>query len=394
MLGALLAWEGGSGRGHVIPLRTVAEAVSDRFTFDAALCQLDFKDELAAFCEPVQGPWLPFSGEYRQSQGNPPSATWGEFLADIGFRRPEILRESIGWWQGVMRECEISLVIGDQAPCALLAARGLGIPSVAIGGGYWLPPSNMETFPVLLPRFSRLLYDEAETVEIINSVVPEFGVPKLTRLPEVYTASDQLVFSLDMLDPYTEWRTQPLLPPIIGGTPEPAGDGDEVFIYFSTSEKSDPGLMEAIGSLGVPVRAFIPGIDDGLAADLARRGVRVERSAVPVELIAERSRLMINAAQHGTLCLGLAAGLPQVAVPQQREQLYNAEAAEWRGVLVNVGKEDRSAERFRSIVLDAYEDAALARRARDMAEELRPHFQQNRRKLIRRRIAAVMDYTV
>lgn len=394
MLGALLAWEGGSGRGHVVPLRTIAEAFSDRFNFDAALCKLEHKNELAAFCEPVQGPWLPYSGEYRKSQGNPVAATWGEFLADIGFRRPEILRESIGWWQGVMRECDISLVIGDHAPCALLAARGLGIPSVAIGGGYWLPPSNMETFPVLLPRYSRFLYEEAETVDIINSVVLEFGIPKLQHLPEVYAASDQLVFSLDMLDPYSEWRAQPLLPPIIGGTAEPAPGGDEIFIYFSTSEKSDPGLMEAIGSLGVPVRAFIPGIEDRAADHLTRRGVIVERSAVPVDLIARRSRLMVNAAQHGTLCLGIAAGLPQVAVPQQREQVYNAEAAERRGVLVNVEKRDRDAERFRSIVLDAYEDAGLARRAGDLAEELRPHFQQNQRKLIRRRIAAVMDYRV
>lgn len=394
MLGALLAWEGGSGRGHVVPLRTVAEAVRDRFSFDAALCRLDFKDELAGLCNPVQGPWLPFSGEYRKSRGNPRTSTWGELMGDSGFRRPEILRESIGWWQGVMRECDTSLLIADNAPCALLAARGLGIPSVAIGGGYWTPPPNMDTFPVLLPRYSTRIYDEAEIVETINSVVPEFGVPKLERLPEVYTASDQLVFSLEMFDPYIEWRTQPLLAPIVGGTPEPASGGDEIFVYFSTTEKSDPGLMEAIGNLGVPVRAFIPGIEDPMAEDLARRGVHVERSPVPVDLVAKRTRLMVNAAQHGTLCLGLASGLPQVSVPQQREQQFNAEAAERLGVLVCVDDADRDAERFRSIVLDAYEDAAMAQRAKDLADELRPRFQENQRKLIRRRIAAVMDYRV
>lgn len=391
MLGALLAWEGGSGRGHVVPLRTVAEAVRDRFTFDAALCRLDFKDELSGLCNPVQGPWLPFSGEYRKARGGPITSTWGEFMGDIGFRRPEILRESIGWWQRVMRECEISLLIADNAPCALLAARGLGIPSVAIGGGYSVPPANMETFPILLPRHSMRIYDEAEIVDTINSVVPEFGVPKLQRLPEVYACSDQLVFTLEMLDPYTEWRSQPLLPPIIGGTPETAADGDEIFIYFSSTEKSDPRLMEAIGGLGVPVRAFIPGIDDQAAADLTRRGVHVERSAVPIDLVAKRSRLMVNAAQHGTLCLGIASGLPHVSVPQHREQQFNAEAAERTGVLVCVDKADRDAEHFRAIVLDAYEDAAMARRARDLADDLRPHFQANQRKLIRRRIAAVMD---
>jgi UDP:flavonoid glycosyltransferase YjiC (YdhE family) len=394
MLGALLAWEHGSGRGHVVPLRTVAEAVSDRFTFDAALCRLDFKNELAGLCDAVQGPWMPFFGEHRKAHGNPVTSTWGEFMGDIGFRRPDIIRESIGWWQGVMRECDISLVIADNAPCALLAAKGLGIPSVAIGSGYWVPPPNMTTFPVLLSRYSTRIHDEAEIVDTINSVIPEFGIPKLERLPEVYACTDQLVFTLEMLDPYIEWRSQPLLPPIIGGEVEPASDGDEVFVYFSTSEKSDAGLMEAIGSLGVPVRAFMPGIDDHIAEDLTRRGVHVERSPVPVDLVAKRSRLLVNAAQHGTLCMGLAAGLPQVSVPQQREQEYNAEAAARRGVLVSVDKAERDVDRFRSIVLDAYEDAAMARRAKDLADILRPHFQANLRKLVRRRIATVMDHKV
>ncbi len=394
MFGALLAWEGGMGRGHVVSLRMVAEAVSDRFTFDAALCRLDFKEELSAFCEPVQGPWLPFSDEFRKAQGNPRTATWGEFMGDIGFRRPEVLRESIAWWQGVIQECEISLVIADNAPCALLAARGLGVPSVAIGTGYGTAPSTMEAFPILLPRFSTLIYEEAEIVEVINSVVPEFGVPKLERLSEVYASTDQLVFTLEMLDPYTAWRTRPLLPPIMSGTVEPTAGGDEIFVYFSTTEKSDPGLMEAIGNLGVPVRAFIAGIEDSEAEALAGRGVQVERSAVPVDLIAKRSRLMVNSAQHGTLCVGLAAGLPQVSAPQQLEQQYSAEAAAREGVLIPVDKPDRDAERFRSIVLDAYEDAAMARNARDLADALQPQFQENQRKLIRRRLAEVMDHRV
>ena len=392
MQGALLAWEHGSGRGHIVPLRTVAEAVGDRFTFDAALRDLTFKDELAGLCDPVQGPWLPFSGEYRKARGNPVMSTHGELLGDNGFRRPEILREIIGWWQGVMRECDISLVIADSAPGALLAARGLGIPSVWIGTGHSTPPASMETFPVLLPRYPTRVHDEAEIVETINSVAPEFGIPKLGRLPEVYACTDQLVFTLEMLDPYTKWRSQPLLPPIMGGTVEPASGGEEIFVYFSTTEQSNPALMEAIGSLGVaPVRAFIPLIDDKAAEDLTRRGVLVERSPVPVDLVARRSRLLVNAGQHGTVCLGLAAGLPQVSVPQKPEQEYNAEAVESRGVLISVDKETSDAERFRSIILDAYEDAAMTRRARDLADELRPHFQANRRKLVRRRIAAVMD---
>lgn len=378
-----------------MPLRMVAEAVRDRFLFDAVLCNLNFKDELAGLCDPLQGPWLPFFGEHRKARGNPVISTRGELLGDYGFRRPEILRKSIGWLQGVMREWDISLVIADNAPCALLAARGLGIPSVWIGTGYSTPPPVMDTFPVLLPRHSTRVHDEAEIVETINSVAPEFGIPRLERLPEVYACTDQLVFTLEMLDPYTKWRSQPLLPPIMGGVVEPASGGEEIFVYFSTTEQSNPALMEAIGRLGAAqVRAFIPLIDDKAAADLTRRGVLLEQSPVPVELIAQRSRLLVNAAQHGTVCLGLAAGRPQVSVPQQLEQQYNAEAVGRSGILKSIDKETSDVEQFRSIILDAYEDAALVRRARDWADDLRPHFQANRRKLIRRRIAAVMDYRI
>jgi hypothetical protein len=47
-----------------------------------------------------------------------------------------------------------------------------------------------------------------------------------------------------------------------------------------------------------------------------------------------------------------------------------------------------------AVALAAREDAAMARRARDLADELRPQFEANQRKLTRRRIAAVMDYRV
>ena len=51
MQGALLAWEHGSGRGHVVPLRTVAEAVRDRFSFDAARQHGGFSCSVAALSD-------------------------------------------------------------------------------------------------------------------------------------------------------------------------------------------------------------------------------------------------------------------------------------------------------------------------------------------------------
>ncbi|MET0360442.1 MAG: hypothetical protein ABW048_01695, partial [Sphingobium sp.] len=49
----LLAWESGAGRGHIVTLRTVAEALGPAFAYDAALCVIDHAGELAPLCEMV-----------------------------------------------------------------------------------------------------------------------------------------------------------------------------------------------------------------------------------------------------------------------------------------------------------------------------------------------------
>ncbi len=391
MKSALLAWEMGAGRGHVVTLRTVAEAVADRFTFDAALRDLTFSHELSGLCDAVQGPWLAYSGDYRVSLGNPATASWGETMGDFGFRRPDILRQSIEWWWGVMREHRYDVVVADSAPCALLAARGLGIPAVAVGVGYMLPPPSMDAFPILMPEYPTRIYEEAEILAHVNAAAAEFGVPPLGHLPEVYASADQLAFTLDMLDPYGAWRDAPLLPPIVGGVAEPASGGDEIFVYFTGAERKETALWQALGGLGLPVRAYVPGIDESSVAEIAGLGIAVERSPVPVNVIARRSRLVVNAAQHGTVCMALGAGIPQIAVPRHREQMFNAAAVARHGVLRASKAGETTAESFRALVLEAYHDRGFAQRAAKMAAELRPVFQASQRKAIRRRLAAAMD---
>ena len=67
MLGALLAWEDGSGRGHVVPLRTVAEAVRDRFSFDAALCRSGLQGRVGRPLRPGAGSLAALFGRVQKS---------------------------------------------------------------------------------------------------------------------------------------------------------------------------------------------------------------------------------------------------------------------------------------------------------------------------------------
>lgn len=386
---ALLAWEGGGGRGHLVTLKTVAEALGDRFRFDAALCRLDHASELEASCDSIyQGAYLWYREEHRKSRGGVAAATWGEFLADVGFADGAFLSRQIAWWQEVIRVRRIKLVVGDFAPCALMAARSLGVPAFAIGTGYSCPPADMAEFPILLPQhYAERIYDEREIVATINAAATPLGCREIGSFPAIYACDDQLVRTLPLLDPYDGLRSRPLLPPV-ADTPSAVSDGSggEIFVYFSTTERDNPALMEAIEDLGAPTRLFMPGIPDELAARLASCGVIIERAPVPVDQIARRSRLIMHSAQHGILCLGLGAGLPQVAVPQHLEQVYHARRAEAAGVLRVVMSNERAVGVFREVVRACLDQPAVAARAQALAVELRPQLLRDPRAEIRKRV--------
>lgn len=383
----LLAWEAGAGRGHVVTLKTVALALGQRCLFDAALCHMDHAAELEPLCDRVfQGARLYFDRDTRHAPGAPRTASWGEFLGDTGFRDGAFIARQVAWWQDVLEARCSDLLVADYAPCALLAAQSLGIPAVVVGTGYGIPPENLAEFPIFLPEFSERMFDETTMVSTINDAVGPLGVPPLRHLSDIYRRSQELVRTLDVLDPYHGQRQQPLLPPVADFSPTADGSGDEVFIYFSTTELADEGIVEAICTLNLPVRAFCPGIEKDMAARLQQSGIILERKPVPVEQIAARSRMMLHSGQHGILSLGLGAGLPQIAIPQHLEHLYHARRCEDLGVAAVATLEHRSADRLRAMIRSTYYDAAMQNAAQAVARHVAGQFRVDSAQVMRDRL--------
>lgn len=368
----LLANEFGAGRGHLVTLTQVGLALGPGFQFDAAICRREHAQELAPLRPDVfSGPGLVYRKERRVGPDRVPTATWGEYLGDLGFDRVERLRDVVGWWREVFTSRRVDLVVGEYAPLALLAARTLGIPTLSAGQGYGLPPSDMPRFPLLDPAFTVCLHDENRLLANVNTVATECGLAPLGGLPEVYHATLPLVQTLPLLDPYREHRRSAYLPPVtdIGAVADQPGD--EVFVYFSTREFECPAVVEALERLPLPRRGYLPAVPADVARRLAASGMVLEPSPVPVDEIARRSRLILNAGQHGILCLALYAGLPQVALPQHMEQLFHARRAEAADCVRVVTGQDWETDRLIEVVRTAYDDAGLQARARRVAEQLR-----------------------
>jgi UDP:flavonoid glycosyltransferase YjiC (YdhE family) len=319
------------------------------------------------------------------------TATWGEYLGDLGFDRVDRIRGAVNWWRQAMQARETALLVADYAPLAQIAARSLGIPCVVTSQGYGLAPSHLPRFPELHPEASLRLHDESQLLANVNAVVAEVGLPLLAGLPEVYRADLSLVHTFDFLDPYRRWRRDQCLPPVNDYSPVMSLDGDEVFVYFSTEELERTGVVEALERLPMPRRGFLLRAAPDVSARLAASGMVLESAPVPVAEIARRSRVLLHAGQHGMLSVGLLAGLPQVALPQNLEQLFHAQRAEAAGVARVIIPRECVQERLLATVSALYDDAVAREAARGLALSLRAELDAAPRDLLARAVAPLCE---
>lgn len=393
MTRVMLAWEAGAGRGHVVTLARVARALQGVAECDAALGWMDHAAELAPWCAKVfPGVALPLDRAARKARNAPPNATWADYLLDCGFANGERLHRNVAWWLDTFARRDIGLLVADYSPCALMAAQIAGIPALAIGTGYGIPPADLPEYPVFLPEYAVREADEGELAATVNQALAPLGFAPIDRLPQIYRRSGDLLRTLPMLDPYADRRPHidghsgGYLPPVADYARISDGSGDELFCYFSTSEFENVGLIDALAQCGLPLRAFLPGATREVRSRLEAAGAILEDKPVPVSDIARRSRAVFNSGQHGILCLSLAAGLPQLCLPQHLEQLYHARRAEEAGVAKVAWPRGSSAEAIGEALGAVWNDRDMAERARETARDVASLFVADDQDVLRQQI--------
>lgn len=394
----LLANEAGAGRGHVAKLASVAQAFGEDLPLVAALASRKHARELGPRCERVlAAPPLSYTREARANPELEGNASWGDYLAAIGLAREEVVRLGLAWWRATIIEEDASILVADYAPLAMRAAQGLkaegwDIEILAVGTGYGVPPGQLDRFPQLLPDYSRCTHPEADILALVNRVGSETGLNPLPRLPALYEVDLALPLTLAFLDPYDGLRDEgALVPPSVNiAELAPETSGDELFVYFSADELGGPGLVEALATLPMKRRGFLPGANPATLERLAASGMIIEPTPVPLAAITRRTRLILNAAQHGTLCAAALCGLPQVALPQHLEQVFHGRRAEARGAMWMLPLDEQNAEAIREEVQLAWSDRALAAGARELALDLRAGYPADPAGVLSQRVAPVV----
>lgn len=150
--------------------------------------------------------------------------------------------------------------------------------------------------------------------------------------------------------------------------PDPAAE-PLVLITFGTVFNRDPGrfstALDGVRELGVRIVVTL-----GLDADPAALGPQPDHVSilgfVPLARLLPRCAVVISHAGSGTFLAALAAGLPQVLLPQAADQFLNADAGARGGVAIAVPPDELTAARVRAAVervLAEDDFCAAARRA-------------------------------
>lgn len=391
MIRILLACEGGAGLGHVTNLRAIALALGDAFIFEG----VHYQDETLTVLEPVcdavfRGPGMSIRRRAKPRGPYEQHWTWASFLESCQFNNSLLIAQKLFWWRTTLLLRKIDLLVADYAPFAILAARTLDIPCVVAGTAYGVPPDSLARFPSLMQRDAATFVNEQRMVDAINAAIVIRGSAPLKHLPDMYACAAKLPRGLGFLDPYNGIRTGPLLPTTSGFSVELAGSGDELFVYLSHIHDDPPYMLESLHLLDVPVRVFAPWLDEARAEKLREQGIAVEDKPVSPDDIARRSRLMVHYGQPATTAMALAAGLPQLALPQHIEQLVHATLSQAQGGVRLIKREGLTAESYLEAIRSAMNDQALFKAAQAIAPAVRREMSIDVKKMIQETLRPVL----
>jgi len=145
-----------------------------------------------------------------------------------------------------------------------------------------------------------------------------------------------------------------------------------VYVTLGTVQNRLPLLAPAVAALaGLPVRVLVTVGPDGDPDALGPQPdhVHVERW-VDQPRVLQHCDVVVSHAGSGTFLGALAAGLPQLCLPQAADQFRNSEGGRRAGAAVVLSPDESSPEAIASAVGALLTDEALHRRARGVAHEI------------------------
>ena len=319
----LMTWELGAGYGHLAPLLSLAQPLR-KAGHDVVFAVRD-----AGAAEAVLGGSgiAYYPAPYNSRPFGPVTLhSYAQILLNTAFNDVQELRGRVRAWQSLFDLLRPDLLVCDHSPTALLAARGRDLRCLMTGTGFTVPP-DVQALPELRPLAPAepevLQQEEARALHMANSICRDLGMPKLSRLSEVYSHATPALFTLKELDCYAPQRPAAEywgpIPGPGGAVPVwPDGEGKRVFLYGQPFE-SLPQVLEQLHQGKHRVLAYIPRLALGLKEKFRGGSLHFADALQDMALVTEQADCAVMTSGHTTSAAMLLAGKPVLLLPMHLE---------------------------------------------------------------------------
>jgi hypothetical protein len=332
MANIVLVWELGSGLGHALPLRQLADQLESR-GHRVAVVARDLLKMRAAFAgsghRVLPAPFFPGLCLPAPQLSSLADVLW----FDSGGHSAETIAAQFANWQQILELLAADLLIADAAPMTLAACQGR-VPTLNYDGYFHATDASAWRLFRDWERSDRVGSEQraAQLLAHLNSARRQSGMADAAQLHEGFAATRQLLRCLPELDPFGPREGVGYLghATIAGAAPAwPAHSDRRVFVYLRRDYAHADRLLGALARL--PDCAVIC-VHDGL--DPARigkcPGVHFTEQTLDLAQVLPQCDLVIC---HGGALHGLAtqAGKPSLLMPLHTEHYLTGRMAVQRG---------------------------------------------------------------
>lgn len=329
----LFAWELGANFGHIKPMVAIARSLAkDGIRAVFAVRDLGYAREIIEDGEfaILQAPLWP---NHKHGGHNAGLISYVDLLTNIGFIDPSKIAAVVAAWDALIDLVQPDVVVVDHAPGLMAALYQRGLPSVAIGTPFTMPPLTMDRLPPLRA-------DQAPAVpeaQLMASVRAALGVKRAPaangKLVDLFRTDERIVFGMPELDPYRSFRREEIclpperLAPFVEAAPEP-----KVFVYFGGEAPHLTTFFQGLVQTGIKAMAYLRGDVGSIPYFLKRKGVTLFEKPPELDQILPQVSHVISQGGAFMSQAAITAGRPHLIMPLHGETELNLRNQEQLGM--------------------------------------------------------------
>ncbi len=325
----VLTWELGSNLGHLARLLPLAIRLKSRghspllVTRNLGLAAKVFAEAGIPY---IQAPVATTVAHPTQQAGS-----YAEILWNQGWADRSQLWGMVQGWANLFRMFGPVVTVLDHSPTAILAARVTATPTVLIGTGFELPPSEnpIPGFPQSKVSEAAILEAEHRVLANANWILNAMMLPPMLTLRELFDTDRRYLTTFPELDHYGPRPNEKYVGPIgelSGGEHMiwPSKSDCRIFAYLRPGIASNAVILRALRSTKAAVICFLPGAPADLVESFSTDQFKIASRPVRLAGLFNNTNLCVSYAPSGTVTSALLKGVPQLMIPQHPEAQLTA----------------------------------------------------------------------